>query len=269
MLMMRLFLFLVLVVSMNQSAFAAGLTTFEAFDYGFSGPESVPAGLTTVEIVNHGQDLHHAQLIRLARGRSAEDFQQALKGNPQVPEWAVLIGGPNAVIPGERAAAIVNLEPGNYVVVCWIPDRDNMPHVALGMVKPFQVQGSAHVSELPTGDVRIGEADFSFAAPDTITPGRHVIRVRNNGAQPHEVLLVQLPPDGSIADFGRAVADGVATQPPGKPVGGVTGLQPGSEAAFLADFTPGKYGLICFFPDEEGALHYSRGMMTEFTVASK
>jgi hypothetical protein len=28
-------------------------------------------------------------------------------------------------------------------------------------------------------------------------------------------------------------------------------------------------GLICFFPDEEGALHYSRGMMTEFTVALK
>jgi uncharacterized cupredoxin-like copper-binding protein len=266
---MRLFLLLVLILSMNHTAHAGGSATFAAFDYGFSGPEFVPAGVTTVEIVNQGQDLHHAQLIRFPQGKTAEDFQQALKTSPHVPEWAVLIGGPNAVIVGERAAAIVNLDPGNYVVVCLIPDRDNTPHVALGMAKPFQVRGKAHAVQLPTGDVRISEADFSFVGPDTIIPGRHVVRVQNNGAQPHELLLVQLPPHGSIADFGRAVAEGVAPPPPGKPVGGVTGLPPGSEAAFLADLTPGKYGLICFFPDAEGTLHYSRGMMTEFTVASK
>ena len=267
--MMRLLVLVVMVLSMNQTALAGEPATFAAFDYGFSGPDFVPAGLTTIEILNQGQDLHHAQLIRLARGKTADDFQQALKVNPRVPEWAVLLGGPNAVIPGERATAIVNLEPGNYVVICLIPDRDNTPHVALGMAKPFEVRGKAHASNLPVADVLIGEADFSFVAPDTIAPGRHLIHVRNNGAQPHEVLLVQLPPDVSIADFGRAVTEGVATQPPGKPVGGLTGLQPGSEAVFLADFSPGKYRLICFFPDEEGAMHYSRGMMTEFTVASK
>jgi uncharacterized cupredoxin-like copper-binding protein len=49
----------------------------------------------------------------------------------------------------------------------------------------------------------------------------------------------------------------------------MTGLQPGSEAAFTADLVPGKYGLICFFPDERGTPHFTRGMMTEFTVTSK
>ena len=264
--MMPLLLFLVLVLFLDQPAVAAEPVSFEAFDYGFSGPGSVPAGVTTVKIVNQGQDLHHAQLIRLSQGKTAQDFQQALETDPRVPDWAELLGGPNAVIPGERATAIVNLEPGNYLVVCWIPDKDNTPHVALGMARPFQVRGKAQASELPSADLRIDEVDFAFSAPASIPSGRHIVRVRNSGAQPHEVLLVQLPPDVSIADFGQAVAEGVDHPPPGKPIGGITGLKPGSEAAFAADFTPGKYGLICFFPDEEGELHFSRGMMTEFTV---
>jgi uncharacterized cupredoxin-like copper-binding protein len=267
--MIALLLFLVLVPSLAPPALAAEPVLFTAFDYGYSGPESVPAGVTTVEIVNQGQELHHAQLIRLARGKTAVEFQQALKTDPRVPDWALLIGGPNAVIPGERARAIVNLEAGNYLVVCWIPDKDKTPHVALGMAKPFKVRGKAQVSELPSADLRIDEVDFAFSAPASIPSGRHVVRVRNNGEQPHEVLLVQLPPDVSIAEFGQAVADGFDGPPPGKPIGGITGLQPGFEAAFTVDLKPGKYGLICFFPDEEGALHFSRGMMTEVTVPPK
>jgi uncharacterized cupredoxin-like copper-binding protein len=267
--MLALLLFLVFVPSLTPPALAAEPVLFAAYDYGYSGPESVPAGVSTVEILNQGQDLHHAQLIRLARGKTAGDFQQALKTDPRIPDWALLLGGPNAVVPSERARAIVNLEPGNYLVVCWIPDKDNTPHVALGMARPFKVRGKAQVSELPIGDVHVDEGDFSFAATANIAPGHHVVRVRNNGAQPHEVLLVQLPPDGSIAEFGEAVAKGVDSPPPGKPIGGITGLQPGSEAVFTADLTPGKYGLICFFPDEEGALHFSRGMMTEVTVPPK
>jgi hypothetical protein len=138
--------------------------------------------------------------------------------------------------------------------------------MALGMVKPFQVRGKAKVSELPSSDLHIDLVDFAFSAPAIITSGPHVVRVRNSGNQPHEVQLVQLPPDVSIAKFAEAVADGVGSPPPGKPIGGLTGLKPGSEAAFAADFSPGKYGLICFFPDEEGNLHFSRGMMTEVTV---
>src|SRR6185295_1991323 len=160
--MIPLLLFLLLSLFLNQPAVAAEPVSFEAFDYGFSGPESVPAGVTTIKIVNKGKDLHHAQLIRLARGKTVQDFRQALQADPRIPDWAELLGGPNAVIPGERATAIVNLEPGNYLVVCWIPDKDNRPHVALGMVKPFKVRGKPKVLELPSTDLRIDQVDFAF-----------------------------------------------------------------------------------------------------------
>lgn len=258
-----------LMLSLHQAALAAGPVSFAAFDYGFSGPDSVPSGMTTVEILNQGHELHHAQLIRLSEGKTAENFQKALKADPlSFPKWALLVGGPNAVIPGERATAIIKLEPGNYLVICLIPDKQNIPHVARGMAKPFQVVGDVQAAELPSASLRIGERDFSFSIPADIAPGHHIIHVRNNGAQPHEVVLVQLPPGVSIADFARAAENPGSAPPPGKPVGGVTGLQPGLEAAFPAELASGKYGLICFLPDERGAPHFSRGMMTEFTVSS-
>jgi hypothetical protein len=56
-----------------------------------------------VEIINQGEDLHHdAQIVKLAPGKTA---------------------------------ATMRLEAGNYVVLCLIPDRHGVPHVALRMGK--------------------------------------------------------------------------------------------------------------------------------------
>ena len=59
---------------------------FSAFDYGFNGPETIPAGMTTITMVNEGQDLHHQQLIRLPEGMSVEDLVAAFaEGGPEAP----------------------------------------------------------------------------------------------------------------------------------------------------------------------------------------
>ena len=79
---------------------------FVAHDYGFSGPDRLPAGLTTVRIVNTGQDLHHVQFLKLLHGRSAADFREAIAANPnQLPAWVQYAGGPNAHLPGSVASA--------------------------------------------------------------------------------------------------------------------------------------------------------------------
>lgn len=49
-------LLLGLLLSLQQPTFAADTVSFAAFDYGFSGPDSVPSGVATVEIVNRGHD---------------------------------------------------------------------------------------------------------------------------------------------------------------------------------------------------------------------
>ena len=37
-----------------------------ASNYAFEAPDTVPAGLTSVDLLNRGPDLHHAWLVRLA-----------------------------------------------------------------------------------------------------------------------------------------------------------------------------------------------------------
>ncbi|WP_447983992.1 hypothetical protein [Nitrospira sp. Nam74] len=242
---------------------------FEAHDYGFTGPDRIPAGVTSVQIVNQGQDLHHIQLIKLLQGKTAADFSAALKADPsRVPQWAKFIGGPNAVVPGGKSVATMNLMEGNYLLICIIPDKQGVPHMALGMQKALSVKGgkSALVSE-PKAGTTITLRDFEFALSQPITSGMHTIEVMNHGTQPHEVVVVQLAPGASALDFVKAVEPGGSGPPPGKPIGGLVGIETGDHAFFTAQFEPGRYGLICFFPDAATSQpHFARGMTTEFTV---
>jgi len=243
--------------------------TFEAVDYGFKGPDTLPAGLTSVRMVNRGLVLHHIQLIRLAVGENVGDIEAAFKTEPlKLPAGARFVGGPNAVIPDDSATAIVDLEPGEYVLTCMIPDRKGIPHAAMGMVKALKVSGPAAAkAPEPKAAFQITTMDFSFAVDKPIAPGLQTIRVDNAGTQPHEVIVVRLSPGKSVKDFADAFAPGHTGPPPGRPVGGMTGMEKGAHGYFSATFHRGHYGLICFFPDEtRHTPHFVLGMMHDFTV---
>jgi hypothetical protein len=246
----------------------AAPVVFVANDYGFAGPDRVPAGVTTMQVVNKGQDLHHIQLLKLLQGKTAADFRAAIAADPaRLPSWITFVGGPNAVLPGSDAVATMTLQEGHYVLVCIIPNKEGVPHVALGMQKPLSVSGgkASLVSE-PKSDLTITQADFRFALSHPITAGSRTIQVMNHGTQPHEVVVVKLDPGASPKDFAAAFEPGASGPPPGKPVGGVVGLDMGEHAFFTAQFEPGHYGLLCFFTDAAGRPHFAQGMTSEFTV---
>ncbi|MCS6287899.1 MAG: hypothetical protein H8K10_02850 [Nitrospira sp.] len=242
---------------------------FVANDYGFTGPDRIPSGVTTLQIVNKGQDLHHIQLLRLLQGKTAEDFRAALKAEPgRLPQWIAFVGGPNAVSPGGEARATMSLGEGEYLLICLIPNKEGVPHMALGMQKPLSVKGvhSTLVSE-PKAGLTITQADFGFALSQPVTAGPHTIQVVNHGTQPHEVVLVRLAPGATAKQFAVAAEGSLSGPPPGKPMGGVVGLETGAHGFFTARFEPGRYGLICFFPDPAtGKPHFVQGMTSEFTV---
>ncbi|MBI3803694.1 MAG: hypothetical protein HY282_08015 [Nitrospirae bacterium] len=245
---------------------AESVVTLNAMDYSYKGPDRIKGGVVKVEINNGGKELHHAQLIQLLDGKTFDDFvglKPALSG--PLPRWAKFVGGPNGAIPGEKATAVMNLEPGNYVVACLIPDAKGVPHLALGMMKPLTVTAAETKKAEPKADVTITVADFRFVPSQPLTAGKHTIKVVNNGTMPHELLLVRMAPGKKVADFGAFEADRSAP-PPGKPIGGIVGVQNGMHTYFETDLAPGNYGLICFFPDEKGEPHFKRGMTLDFTV---
>ncbi len=245
--------------------------TYIAKDYNFTGPDSLPAGMTTFRIENKGSDLHHIQLIRLTDGKTTADFEAALKADPmamKLPGWVKFFGGPNGTVPGEANTATVTLDPGQYLIVCLIPDQKGVAHAGHGMIKPLAVTASVKpvMAELKADGV-VELSDFIFTVSKPFKAGKQTIKVLNKGTRAHEVQVIQLPPNETVQAFGNyflpdAKHDG---PPPGKPVGGVSGIEKGQRAYFTADLAPGRYGLICFFT-EAGQFHFVMGMTKEFTV---
>ncbi len=239
-------------------------SVFVAEDFRFEGPEVLTGGVVRLQLHNHGNTLHHLQLLRLAQGKTPEDFFKALEARPgEFPDWSHFVGGPNAVVPNAQATATVDLKPGWYVLLCLIPDKTGKPHFQHGMVKTLQVTGN---HGLPPGDfpaqITVGQMDFGFLVAEQIRRGPATIKVHNQGTQPHELVLVELQAGHTIKDFATDVLE-----TSGKPIGGITGLDHGGQGFFEAEFHSGRYGLICFFPDKEtGVPHFMRGMMWEFTV---
>jgi uncharacterized cupredoxin-like copper-binding protein len=245
--------------------------TIVARDYAFDAPDSVPAGVITFHLVNHGTDLHHVVLIRLDAGHTAQDFVAAfgtaMSTNGPLPDWAAFFGGPNPPAPGMEATATLALQPGHYLVTCLVPSPDGVSHIMKGMVRPLTVTGAKSTDPLPAAGVTMTLVDYGFQLSRPLVAGRQTIRVRNAAAQRHEVLLLRLAPNRSISDL-PAWVDTRNGPPPGLPLGGVSPIAPGVEANITVDLIPGEYGLICFVSDAtDGKPHFMHGMMHQFTVA--
>jgi uncharacterized cupredoxin-like copper-binding protein len=259
----------------------ARVVTVTARDFAFEMPDTLVAGRTELQLVNRGAELHHASLVRLDAGKTAADFFAALKAGGPPPAWAHDAGGPNAPAPGATSAAVVDLTPGAYVFVCFIPSPDGTPHVMKGMTRAFTVvaeprarlaaagRGAARppapmVTRAPDVVMTLNDYDFALSAP--LTRGRHVVRVRNVAAQPHEVFVARLAP-GTSASQALAWLEKMQGPPPLQPLGGVVGLAKGAENDIPLDLAPGEYAFFCFLPDaKDGKPHVAHGMVKQFTV---
>jgi len=249
----------------------ANVVTINASDYKFEAPDQIPAGLTTFKLVDTGKEPHHATLIKLTEGKTGADLQAAMKtmkpGTPP-PAWVVLAGGPNAIAPGGESNATLVLEPGNYALVCFIPDPKGVPHFALGMVKPLTVTAAVTgTAPEPIPDITLRLSDYRFDWSKPLTAGRHTIRVETLPGQPHEVTLFKLAPGKSLKDLIGWVQSGMGGPPPAAPIGGIAGVAPGIPSTFTIDLQAGDYAVVCFLEDhKDGKPHFVHGMTQAIKV---
>ena len=255
------------------AAAAATLVTLTATDYAFEAPDTIEAGFTTFELVNNGNQLHMGQLIRLEGGKTLDDFlvayNEAFRTSGPRPKWATRLGGPGVADPHGRSNATHYLEPGNYTWICLMNVPGGIPHVVkAGMAKPFAVRPrnrEAALQTAPEPGVIIQLVDYGFSISAPLTAGRHLIRVENAGAEPHEVSLLKLAPGKTMQDL-EGWMQNPQIPPPANSAGGVSSLAANTEAYFEVDLTSGDYVLLCFVTAPDGRSHTEHGMIQHIRI---
>jgi hypothetical protein len=245
------------------------VVTFHAKDFAFDGPDQIPAGMTTFKLVNDGPNFHHLVIVRLDSGKTVADFGEAMKKQGPLPAWAPIIGGPNGPDPTKESNATLDLQPGNYVLLCFVDIPDHVPHAAKGMVKPLTVTAATGASAAaPAADLNVTLNEYAFQTSAPITAGAHTIKVTNAGAQDHEVELVKLAPGKKVDDLMKWMSSPKPEgPPPGSGIGGAIVGRGAGPVTFKADFTPGDYAFLCFIPDiKDGKPHLMKGMVQTFTI---
>ena len=241
----------------------------KATDYHIALPDTLPAGETTFRVVNAGRELHHVVFVRLNGGHDVGDLLAAMKSDGPPPPWAKVDGGPNAVSPGDTSlATTVPLRAGHYAVVCMIPGADGVPHAAKGMIGSLVVRPAAYpvAAAAPAHDATISLFDYGYKASTPITRATKEVLVRNDGTQPHELVLVRLLPGKTMADL-AAWSKKMASPPPAEFLGGVGPIEPGESNSLALSLPAGDYAMLCFLADaKDRAPHIEHGMVHEFRV---
>lgn len=272
---------------------ARGLSFAEA-------PEEVPAGWTTIHFTNDSDVTHFAVVERLPQGQGlvsqqqevAPVFQQgmdllaqgdmeaALAKFGELPPWfgeIVFLGGPGLTSAGHDSEATVFLEPGTYLLECYVKTGGifhsyNPDPAVYGMVHEFTVTpDSTDVSE-PTADVDITiSSSEGIQVAGDVGAGPHTVAVHfadqivHENFVGHDVHLARLGSDDDVATLEAwmnwTAADGLQTPAPVEFLGGLDEMPTGSTGYFTVALAPGRYAWVSEVP---GSLE--KGMLQEFTI---
>lgn len=245
----------------EQSAEAVSVDV-KASEYKFEMASEVTGNVFAFDLDNVGKEGHIAVVTKLAAGKTMADLQ---KGDPTALE---MIGGVASVDPGGKGNATFEVEPGSYIMGCFVPAPDGQPHIAKGMAFPFTVKaGEAGAkAELPEADVEVEGKDFSYSSVPTFEEGETTVAFKNSGTQDHEITVVELEAGKTAADIGAFFASPKGP-PPFEMLGGVA-VKAGASGTTTFDLEKGgNYVFACLIPDpKDQQPHIAKGMSTKVTV---
>jgi len=112
--------------------------TLSNYKFAFSKP--LTAGKHVIRVVNDGSQIHEAVMFRLAAGKTGADIFKWVGDGMQGPPPAAPVAGISPESPGKYNLLPLDLLPGDYALLCFLPDAmDGNPHAAHGMIYDFKV----------------------------------------------------------------------------------------------------------------------------------
>jgi len=266
----------------------------------FQMVKSIPSGWTTFKYRNQSTDTHFLILEKYPEGKSISDaekeiapvFQSAMDsinagkieagmaefGN--LPEWfqeVEILGGTGLIAPGKIAQTTVNMEPGIYIIECYVKMNNGMFHSAMGMVAELRVTSNNNGKEppVPTSEINISSTK-GIEFKNELQTGRQTFKVNfidqiaYANFVGHDVHLVKLSPGADIKTLEKWMnwldpKGLISPMPKGfEFMGGIQDMPAGNSGYFTVTLDEGKYVFISEIP--EASKHK---MLKEFTIQNK
>ena len=254
----------------------------------FEGPTEIPSGWTTFRFVNASHMLHFAIVdappdsvtIAMISAQMMQPFQDAMDGMiagdeaavneafGRFPEWIGSVGrlgGPGFLSPGLTGETTVFLEPGRYVMECYVKSNGVFHTTSpgdgqIGMLLEFTVTDIPNEASEPAADVTIAIRNSGYAlVSGAPKPGTNVVRVNYEEQQAlpsfvgNDIHLIKVNGSETIpstsAWFDWRSPQGLESPGPATFLGGVNDMSVGSHAYFTVDLEPGSYAFIAEHPD--------------------
>jgi hypothetical protein len=203
---------------------AVHLVEVTATEYAFESPAEIPSGWTTFRMKNAGQQEHFLVLWPLPDDKTLEDYIQEILTpfettsleyragtvdragfmenlGAQLPEWFPSAikgaGGPGLTAPGRTSQTTVQLQPGSYVMECYVKTPDGHYHSMLGMVRSLTVTDTPSGAPEPEADIQMTLANYEI---ETV---RVHVTEDPEGLLPHDVHLARLEAETSVDEVVR------------------------------------------------------------------
>jgi hypothetical protein len=285
--------------SPNSSVPVPNVVTIDAVGLTFEAPDTIPAGWTTFRMDNKSDMIHFAIFQKFPDGKGLSDhqaeiapvFQNIMNGinggepaDPEAgsapPEWysqVEMMGGPGMVSGGDIAETTFYIEPGTYLVECYVktggifhsynpsPDLYGM---AIEMVVTENPDTTAAPN--PTSTLTVS-SEKGFEMDGTLTTGENIVKVVFEDQSVyqnfvgHDVHLAKLNDDTdaeTVASWMNWTSPtGLETPSPVRFIAGTNEMPEGSNAYLHLDLEPGEYLWIAETPNPE-----SKGMMMRYSV---
>lgn len=263
----------------------------------FDGPDEIPSGWTTFEYINNSEETHFFVLEKMPEGKTLEDSkrevipvfvegmdlindgkaEEGFAAFGKLPEWfseIVFMGGPGLISPKKKTETTLYLEPGYYLLECYVKMPTGQFHSALGMVAALTVTDEDNKQDAPESTLQMTvSSENGFDFQQDFTAGNHIVEVNFEDQVPHEnfmghdVHLVRLTDDADLDALEKWMnwSDPEAFKTPAPEgvefLGGTQEMPAGNTVYFKVDLKSGTYAFIAEVPNAS-----EKNMLTVFTL---
>jgi hypothetical protein len=261
----------------------------KATNYAFTAPPKFPSGWVTLRFDNQAPETHFMILWRLPEGKTFDEWVVDI-ANPfndlyreyragtidkvalferlgeTIPEWfgsAQPKGGPGFTAPNRVSQTTVFLEPGDYVMECYVraKDQDDTFHSKHGMLRPLIVTEEATAEVPPEAEMEITLSNYQLSVEGEMAAGERTVRVRveedPEGLIKHNIHLVKLDDETTSEDVASWLdwVDAMLPPAPAEFLGGAGQTLAGSDSYVTVDLEPGRYAWVSEAWGVQGMVH--------------